>query len=687
VDSCAIIIQKRWREIKKKKQIESKGLYRRSGGREARWAKLSKLAQWEMRCYMLMDHPTSSWHAAMINRVIVLSIFLSIICFILETMPELWYHVTYQFWFNIEMTCTIIFTIECTLRFWSCKANENIKWRWQFFTVPLNLCDILAILPFYVDQVIGVMTTSDSKSLRGLRVFRLVRVFRVFKLGRHSRGVRLMFAALSNSFGALVVLLFFLSIAVVLFSSCVYYMEKIDCYIDMDKPYEEIKDDIAQMEFECAQNMTPVWRKGFWSKGLCCDEYGSPNDFPSIAHAFWWCIVTMTTVGYGDVYPRTTQGRLVAAVAILNGILVIALPVAIVSRRFQEVYDEDQKMEEEMKQLERASSQPARVKSLTCLKREISAQCIIAEVQRRSTLTPSPRTVSSPKTANNSTRGEKSEPRSSRPGSVVKQEAHVIPKPRGTCQPASHSTRSPVIAPPSRGENAANDEASEPQRSESDASICFVSEASPSPEPRRGKLNSNREESSSFMFINNYKPQREESPDKPRVVEISGHQQPRAPESPDKPIVVEGIRSSRINWNMSNEKKYPSCWEKPNWCNIQDPTLVAVYEAKRLKAKEPADAWDLNTEKMAMSKTRTSGGQRKSDSMRASASFIEAQDMSYISLNDESSNALIKNISSFMCDYQDILTDHCRIEQSLSHRKAQLNESISDFLDMLTSNT
>merc|ERR1719440_504170 len=74
--------------------------------------------------------------------------------------------------------------------------------------------------------------------------------------------------------------------------------------------------------------------------GLCCDEHGSPLDFPSIIEAFWWSTVTMTTVGFGEVYPRTEPGRFVAYGTMLSGILLIALPVAIIGRKFQEVYDE-----------------------------------------------------------------------------------------------------------------------------------------------------------------------------------------------------------------------------------------------------------------------------------------------------------------------------------------------------------
>merc|ERR1712072_246219 len=85
----------------------------------------------------------------------------------------------------------------------------------------------------------------------------------------------------------------------------------------------------------CGQRMSEKY-------GLCCDEHDSALDFPSIPHACWWSVVTMTTVGFGDVYPRTVQGRAVGVCAMLAGILIIALPVAIVGRKFQDVYEEYQ---------------------------------------------------------------------------------------------------------------------------------------------------------------------------------------------------------------------------------------------------------------------------------------------------------------------------------------------------------
>jgi len=93
--------------------------------------------------------------------------------------------------------------------------------------------------------------------------------------------------------------------------------------------------DLQKYAEECSMS----FHGGVSSYGLCCDENDSPNDFCSIIDAFWWAFATMTTVGFGDVYPRTWAGKLVGSVAMLSGILIISLPVAIVGRKFQEIYE------------------------------------------------------------------------------------------------------------------------------------------------------------------------------------------------------------------------------------------------------------------------------------------------------------------------------------------------------------
>lgn len=275
----------------------------------------------------LFEEPGSSSFAQLLSILILITIVFSILCFMLETMPELRGQVKESDWGFIEKFCTAIFTVEYLIRFWVCDVLLT-QTKTEFLRTPMNIFDLLAILPVYLQLL---MASIEVPALRVFRAVRLIRLTRIFKLGRYSTGMRVMVEALRNSFQALGVLIFFLCIAVVLFSSCMYYAEQSFC----PARGEMSKSDMDEYMAEC--NM--LNNDGTSSYGLCCDEHDSPRDFRSIIDTFWWSFVTMTTVGFGDVYPRTWLGKVVGTFSMLSGILIIALPVAIVGRNFQEVYE------------------------------------------------------------------------------------------------------------------------------------------------------------------------------------------------------------------------------------------------------------------------------------------------------------------------------------------------------------
>ena len=257
--------------------------------------------------------------------ILMLFILLSILGFILESQPEL-RHLGTRPWEIVEVVCTVAFTIEYVIRISVCTAYG--KSLFSFVKNISNILDIIAILPWYIGLVFSSRSTAG---LRVLRAIRLTRLFRVFKIGKYSTSMRLLGTAMRRSFQTLWVLCFFLAIGLVIFSSLVFYAEKVGC------PEGLSPSETVVYLGECAQ----VINRGVSpSHGLCCDEYGAPLDFPSIVAASWWAIVTMTTVGYGDVVPRTGPGRVVGALAMLSGILLIALPVSVIGARFSEAYEE-----------------------------------------------------------------------------------------------------------------------------------------------------------------------------------------------------------------------------------------------------------------------------------------------------------------------------------------------------------
>lgn len=203
------------------------------------------------------------------------------------------------------------------------------------------MLDFAAVIPFYLEVAFEELMRT-VKTLRVLRAVRLIRCFRIFKLSKYSSGMTIMVESVLNSVQPLSILTFFLCIGVVLTSSLMYYAERASC---PDVKAKMAKNIFKQYLAECIDLDTGWTRSG----ELCCNKYGSALDFPSISKSFWWAVVTMTTVGYGDVGPRTFLGRLVGCLAMLSGIVLISLPVAIVGSKFQMAYES---LEEEKRKFE-----------------------------------------------------------------------------------------------------------------------------------------------------------------------------------------------------------------------------------------------------------------------------------------------------------------------------------------------
>ncbi|KAF8568351.1 hypothetical protein P879_05821 [Paragonimus westermani] len=200
--------------------------------------------------------------------------------------------------FLVETVCIVWFTFDLLVRFAS--SPEKLV----FFRNIMNFIDIVAIIPYFI--TLGTMlaeasrTQNQAMSLAILRVIRLVRVFRIFKLSRHSKGLQILGQTLKASTRELGLLVFFLLICVILFSSAVYFAE-----IDSDRTY-----------------------------------------FRSIPDAFWWAVVTMTTVGYGDMRPVTVWGKLVGSLCAIAGVLTIALPVPVIVSNFNYFYHRETETED-----------------------------------------------------------------------------------------------------------------------------------------------------------------------------------------------------------------------------------------------------------------------------------------------------------------------------------------------------
>ncbi|CAE6469531.1 unnamed protein product [Rhizoctonia solani] len=253
--------------------------------------------------YMLMEQPNSSTSAFVIHFFSTFLIAFSACITTLETLPALRSY-SERVWFGIETALVALFTLEYGARCFAHSETWSQLWNWATSFFPI--LDLIAILPFYLLLILKFdMTAIFRFSI--LRVFRLLRVFRPF---RYSNTILLtievMFLAVKRSRDALFALGFFVMTTLVVFSTLIYFAER-----------------------------------GSWDPTLeaFINSDGDPTQFDSIPAAAWFVLVTITTVGYGDIIPRSFLGRLLSVPLLLFGLLLIALPSFVLGREFAAVWD------------------------------------------------------------------------------------------------------------------------------------------------------------------------------------------------------------------------------------------------------------------------------------------------------------------------------------------------------------
>jgi len=237
----------------------------------------TKWSKFQHQVWIALEQPSSSVLATCISVAIMTLIFASTLSFVLETDPNLRTAEHAAGFAAVEAVSVTAFTLEYILRLMFCP--DKVK----FLKSPMNAVDLFAVMPFFVERL---MASSNLKGSQVLRVIRLVRVFRLMKISRYLTWLKVFGNTLMLSGAPLGMILFITSIATVVSSSVMYYVER-------------------DAELGRASHGT--------------------IPFDSIPATFWWCVITMSTVGYGDMVPQTSFGKLWAAMTAFSGILVSTL--------------------------------------------------------------------------------------------------------------------------------------------------------------------------------------------------------------------------------------------------------------------------------------------------------------------------------------------------------------------------
>lgn len=256
------------------------------------------------------------------DKFILWLITLSVVSVILESVDDVEREIgAILYWFNL--LAVVIFSLEYILRIYISDITHPSKSRTKsilkFIFSFYGIVDLLAIMPFFLPMIIPI-------DLRFLRVVRLTWVLRILKVNRYNNSLNLIWSVLKEKKEELAVT-GFLTFLILLVSSFLMY------YIEGDV---------------------------------------QPENFPNIAASFWWAVATLTTVGYGDVYPITAAGKVISGIIAILGIGIVALPTGIIGAGFMNKIEEKRNGKEKCTQLKAEASYPIPTKKKKTKEKEVA---------------------------------------------------------------------------------------------------------------------------------------------------------------------------------------------------------------------------------------------------------------------------------------------------------------------------
>ena len=260
---------------------------------------MTGLQKLERALYYIVDEKDESNRLSKgFNYFLMVLIILSVGEMALETDDEIF--LPHRKYFNLfDFFTVMVFSVEYFIRVMTAHLNpENKdKNRWQSISSYIfsfaGIVDLVSILPFYL--------TFTNIDLRVLRMIRLLRFFRVFKITRYNNSMKLVVDVIKDKSSEIGVIMGLIIIIMIISSFLLFYAE----------------------------------------------HDAQPEQFPNVLGCLWWAIVTMTTIGYGDVFPITLVGKIVCSTMALLGIGLVAMPTGIISAGFLEKVNERKKESDE----------------------------------------------------------------------------------------------------------------------------------------------------------------------------------------------------------------------------------------------------------------------------------------------------------------------------------------------------
>ncbi|KAJ7046976.1 hypothetical protein C8F04DRAFT_1062356 [Mycena alexandri] len=263
--------------------------------------------EWRRSLFALLEQPTSSDSAFLVHILVTFLVVVSAIVTVLETVPA-FHSIQTSVWFGLETSLVALFTIEYIARClaWSGTWRSLFGWVVSFF----GIIDLLSVAPYYIELLL-LQDTSVFFRFSILRMFRLLRVFRPFLSRSRAQNtilltIEVMYISVRQSQHALFALGFFVVMVLTVFSTLLYFAER--------GTWDDILETFVNID-------------------------GDPSQFASIPAAAWFVLVTITTVGYGEITPRSFLGRLVTLPLLVFGLLLIALPSFVLGREFSLVWE------------------------------------------------------------------------------------------------------------------------------------------------------------------------------------------------------------------------------------------------------------------------------------------------------------------------------------------------------------